>query len=87
MDRELIEAFSVDLVGLILYGGVLSMITSPPLGISPKQLMGIALIFPLTTYTITYKRHPEKFWKAFIGSAAFGMALLVGGFWLFVNMV
>lgn len=87
MDRKLIEAFGIDFVGLLLYSGILSVITSPPLGLSPQQLMGVGLIFPLVAYVVTYKRYPEQFWKAFFGSVVLGAVLLIGGFWLFVNMV
>lgn len=87
MDRDLIEAFSIDFTGLLLYGGVLSTIASPPLGLSAQQLMGVGLIFPLLAYVVTYKRYPEQFWKAFFGSVVLGAVLLIGGFWLFMNMV
>lgn len=87
MNRDFVEAFGIDFVGLLLFGGILSMITNPPLGMSSQQLMGLGLVFPLLTYVVTYKRYPEQFWKAFFGSVVFGTVLLMIGFWLFVNMV
>lgn len=82
MDRELIEALGIDFAGLVLYGGILSMITNPPLGLSSRQLMLVGLIFPLISYVVTYRRYPEHFWKAFFGSVVIGAGLLIGGFWL-----
>ena len=87
MDRDFLEAFGIDLSGLFVYGGILSTITSPPLGMSPQQLMGVGLIFPLLAYVVTYKRYPDQFWKGFLGSVVLGAALLIGGVWLFVNTV
>ena len=87
MDRELLEAVIIDFVSLIFYGGVLSMISNPPLGISSRQLMFVGLLFPVSAYVLTYKRYTEYFWKAFFGSVILGAALLLGGFWLYANMV
>lgn len=85
--RDIIKAFGLDLLGLFIYAGVLSMIVNPPLGLSPEHLMMLGLVFPLLSYAVTYRLFPEQFWKAFFGSVVFGAALLVVGFWLFVNMV
>lgn len=87
MSRDLIAALVVNLIGLLLYGGILSRITHPPLGLSSQQLMGVGLVFPLVAYIITYKKYPEQFWLAFFSSFATGIILAIGGFWLYVNLI
>lgn len=86
MNRDLVEAFGTNFVGLILFGGILSMITNPPLGMSSQQLMIVGLIFPLLAYVVTNKLYPDQFWKAFFGSVLFGVVLLMVGLWLLINM-
>lgn len=87
VNKDFPKALITDIVGMLIYGGFLTMIINPPLGLSSMQLMGLGLVFPVSAYVVTYRLYPEQFWKAFFGSLVVGAVIFLGGFWLYANMV
>jgi hypothetical protein len=87
LEADFLKALGIDFLGLLLFGAVLYISPDRPLGLAGTEIIAIGLVFPLIAYTITNRKYREQFWKAFLVSAALGVALFLGGLWLFIQVM